>query len=122
MLTAVPKSHRSTSSRLSAGLGPAYATLGLRAREARIDSIRQAAQTAAKQVRELADSDSEQECLLSEIAVCTYRLLDPRKRARQIERIQLSILSERALDLQAQSRLPLVRSHHECSASILQRA
>ncbi len=108
MLSTAPQMQPSQTSRLSTGLGHAYATLGLRAREARVDNIRAAAQKTARKIKEFSDSESEQENLLSEVALCTYRLLDPRKRLRQIERIQLSILSENALELQAQSRRPLL--------------
>lgn len=88
------------------GLGHAYATLGLRAREARIDAIRSAAQKAAQVINAVSDLDRDQ--MLAEVALSTYRLLDPRKRVRQIERIQLCIFSERALELQAQSRRSLL--------------
>jgi hypothetical protein len=122
MFTIAPQSQHLTPSRLSTGLGHAYATLGLRAREARIDAIRQAAVATASKVQEFADNGNEREGLLAEVALCTYRLLDPRKRVRQIERIQLCILSERSLEMQAQSRKPLLRSQVVRSKSILQSA
>lgn len=109
-------------SRLSVGLGHAYATLGLRAREARIDSIRLAAQKASQSVRACADDASERQRLLTEVALCTYRLLDPRRRPRQIERIQLSILSENAMEMQARSRKQLLRSQAVPRDAVLQSA
>jgi hypothetical protein len=106
MIKSAPQPQPVRSSRLSTGLGHAYATLGLRAREARVDAIRSAAQKAAQTINQVSGMDRDQ--LLAEIALCTYRLLDPRNRVRQLERIQLCILSERAADLQAQSRRPLL--------------
>jgi hypothetical protein len=105
---------------MSTGLGHAYATLGLRAQEARIDAIRQAACSTAQKIQEFANDDGEREGLLAEIALCAYRLLDPRKRVRQIERVQLCILSERSLELQAQSRKPLLSAKR--TSSMLQSA
>jgi hypothetical protein len=122
MLTSAPQSPSPKTSRLSTGLGHAYATLGLRAREARIDAIRQAALRSAQKVQEIADGDTERDELLAEVALCTYRLLDPRKRVRSIERIQLCILSERSLEMQAQSRKPLVLSQPGRFSSMLQSA
>lgn len=110
-----------TSSRLSTGLGHAYATLGLRAREARVDNIRTAAQKTARKIQQFSDSESEREALLSEVALCTYRLLDPRKRVRQVERIQLCILSENSLEMQAQSRRSLF-THSRRDVAVLQSA
>lgn len=107
MFSTVNSSHCSSSGRLSTGLGQAYATLGLRAREARVDSIRAAGKKSAQEVKLVAVTSNERESLLAEVALCTYRLLDPRKRVRQIERIQLCIISEQAAELQAQSRRPL---------------
>lgn len=111
------------SRRLSTGLGHAYATLGLRAREARVDNIRSAAARTAADVRKFANHESEErEAMLAEVALCTYRLLDPRKRVRQIERIQLSILSESAMELQALSRRPLLPNHSRRKTAVLQSA
>ncbi|MFO0939296.1 MAG: hypothetical protein U0930_00870 [Pirellulales bacterium] len=120
MLSTV-NSMQSSAGRLSTGLGHAYATLGLRAREARVDSIRTAAQKAAREVKQIAVTSMERESLLAEVATCAYRLLDPRKRVRQIERIQLCILSEHALELQAQSRRPLLQAQRR-KAAVLQSA
>jgi hypothetical protein len=122
MLTFAPQSPSPKTSRLSTGLGHAYATLGLRAREARIDAIRQATLRSAQKVQEIADGDTERDELLAEVALCAYRLLDPRKRVRSIERIQLCILSERSLEMQAQSRKPLVLSQPGRFSSMLQSA
>lgn len=122
MLSTVNSLHSSAAGRMSTGLGHAYATLGLRAREARVDSIRTAAHKAAREVKQIAVTSMERESLLAEVALCAYRLLDPRKRVRQIERIQLCILSEHALELQAQSRRPLLQAHPRRKAAALQSA
>jgi hypothetical protein len=42
--------------------------------------------------------------LLSDVAISTYRLLDPRQRTHRIERIQLCIVSERSRELVQDSR------------------
>lgn len=98
----------SSNGRLSSGLGFAYATLGLRAGEARVDAIREAAKVSANSIQELSHEDERSIVTLADVATSTYRLLDPRKRVRKIERIQLSILSERALEMPQRARRPLV--------------
>lgn len=94
--------------RLSVGLGYAYATLGLRAGEARVDAIRQAARKSASEIQVITQGQSDQIESLADVAVSAYLLLDPRKRVRRIERIQLSIPSERALELPQNARRKLL--------------
>jgi hypothetical protein len=98
--------------RLSTGLGYAFATLGLRAGEARIDAIRRATTLSSGSLRQAAEEGEDLIPLLADIATSAYRLLDPRKRVRKTERIQLCLISERALDLKQQSRQSLLKSTH----------
>ena len=103
--------------RLSSGLGFAYATLGLRAGEARVDAIREAAAVSASTVQDFPSVLDDRVVTLADVATSAYRLLDPRKRVRRIERIQLSIISERAMELQQRSRRPLLELRHCQSAT-----
>lgn len=83
-----------------------FKRLGLSVSESRVEVIREAAIEAACHIRQLEES-RERKLELSNLAVSTYRLLDPRRRARYYERVQLSIYSERDMELQEQSRKPL---------------
>lgn len=89
-------------------LGFDFAVLGLRANECRLSVIRTAAQRVADRISESVLSDSENEAMRSQLAVSTYRLLDPRLRSRTMERIQLSIFSEDDFERQRCARRPLV--------------
>lgn len=103
--------------KLSAGLGFAYATLGLRAGEARVDAIREAARISAQTIQEVTKEEEDRLVTLADVATSAYRLLDPRKRLKRIERIQLSIISERALELPQGARQPLFGLRPRKSAS-----
>lgn len=98
---------------IAKSLGHDFALLGLKAQEARVDVIRQAARNTAARIQELAEQDEGQrESMLGDLATSTYRLLDPRRRHKPLERIQLSIFSESDFELQQQSRASLLpRSH-----------
>lgn len=87
-------------------LGYAYATLGLHAGEARVDAIRHAASVSARSLKQVVTSRDELVRTLADVVTSTYRLLDPRKRVRPVERIQLCLNSERAFELQQKSRRP----------------
>jgi|LakMenE18May11ns_1017448.scaffolds.fasta_scaffold9925735_2 hypothetical protein len=106
MFTVTPSKAKATRkpTHKSTGLGYAFATLGLRANEARVDAIRKAAQASAVRLQELAQDSDERIDLLSDVAISTYRLLDPRQRTHRIERIQLCIVSERSRELVQDSR------------------
>lgn len=106
MFTVTPSKIKASrkAGRLFQGLGYAFATLGLRANEARVDAIRKAAQASAVRLQEVAQDSDERIVLLSEVAVSTYRLLDPRQRTHRAERIQLCIVSERSRELVQDSR------------------
>lgn len=97
----VPSSHPS--------LGYDFALLGLKAREARVEIIRRAAKrTAARIVSNFAEDRNELDAMLTDLAASTYRLLDPRRRNKPMERVQLCIYSESDLDLQRGASRPLV--------------
>ena len=130
MLTLIPKTESQSlqtdqQPSLSTGLGFDFATLGLRAHEARVDTIRRASQATAAKLQEVVVDHDERLPLISDVVVSTYRLLDPRRRKRKIERIQLCIESERSRELQQSSRRPLLqeprRQGHE-STLLLRRA
>ena len=116
MFTVVPSvDSRPAQPRGNASLGYAYATLGLRAGEARVDAIRQAAQLSAAKIHQVAQDHDELASLLSDVATSTYRLLDPRRRPRKVERIQLCILSELGWEFQQRARRPLLPGVHRGS-------
>ena len=75
-------------------LSPAdFAVLGLRFSEARTAVIRKAVRKAIRKIRqnELDPTfDSDQTANMADVAVATYRVLDPRRRLRFWERINLS--------------------------------
>ncbi len=82
-------------------LGYDFALLGLSTRESRGNFIRRAAKRTASQIRSLADVNaSQQTYLLGELAASTYRLLDPRRRRRMAERVQLCVYTELDFELQ----------------------
>lgn len=86
-----------------------FAVLGLRSREARVEAIRDAAQRRAKSIQSASDmvADERQE-LLCELACSTYRVLDPRKRSKLMERIQLCLIGDGDFDMQQSARAPLL--------------
>ncbi len=109
----VTKSGQSTSTNCkqpaSKSLGYDFALLGLVASEARVDIIRQAARETAARIQQVASEDADEaDQLLSSLASSTYRLLDPRRRKKSGERIQLSIVGETDFELQKSSRTPLI--------------
>ncbi len=90
-------------------LGYDFALLGLGVSESRVDVIRDAASHTAARIQRAAWEDAEEtDRLLSDVVSSTYRLLDPRKRSKPRERIQLSIVSDLDFDIQKGSRRPLV--------------
>lgn len=94
---------------IAKSLGYDFALLGLGVREARVETIRRAAgETAAKIQSAAIDDPSEVDAMLADLASSTYRLLDPRRRGRTMERVQLSVYSEGDLELQGGSRRPLL--------------
>lgn len=102
----------SQSSVRSRSLGYDFALLGLKVSESRVDVIRRAAsRTAARIQRVASDDESEVALMLSDLASSTYRLLDPRRRSKSRERIQLSIFDDVDFELQKGSRAPLVDSN-----------
>ncbi len=106
MVSLFPRTQRKKSSAVSS-LGYDFARLGLRGREARVEVIRRAAkQTAAKIPDSLPDAERNE--MLAELATSTYRLLDPRKRNRPMERVQLSMGPEIEPTLATVARKPLV--------------
>lgn len=100
------RSHPSSNS-----LGYDFALLGLKVSESRVSVIRRAASRTAARIQKVTYSDSiEADQMLSDLASSTYRLLDPRRRAKPHERIQLSIIDDSDFELQKGSRAPLVMS------------
>ncbi len=89
-------------------LGYDFALLGLKFREARVDVIRHAAEKTAAKIPDEAQGGQRVE-MLAELATATYRLLDPRRRAKPLERIQLSIASEVEPVLATVAKRPLVK-------------
>ncbi|MEM8733160.1 MAG: hypothetical protein AAGG44_03000 [Planctomycetota bacterium] len=89
-------------------LGYDYAVLGLPARESRTRVIRQAADRTLDRIQDVATDRDEYDQMVSKVLVSTYRLLDPRRRQRSVERVQLSVFSEDDWDRQRSSRQPLI--------------
>ncbi len=90
-------------------LGFDFALLGLKASEARVEIIRQAACDTAARIQHITGSDEdESKLMLSNLASSTYRLLDPRRRQKSGERIQLSIVGDTDFEQQKGSRIPLI--------------
>ncbi len=105
-------------------MGFDFALLGLNARESRVEVIRQAAaETAARIQLAAAKEPDQRDAMLCDLATSTYRLLDPRRRQRPMERIQLSLFGDSDIDRQQQARRPLLHQSlvraeaAECSAS-----
>ncbi len=90
-------------------LGYDFALLGLKGREARVDVIRIAAARTASKIPDTLETTERVE-MLTELAASTYRLLDPRRRQRPMERIQLGLGAEIDPVLATVSRQPLVRA------------
>ncbi len=105
-LTLLPNSSRRQSA--DPGLGYDFALLGLRAHEARVGRIRQAAASTADHIRMSGLDRSEMTSLLGDVALATYRLLDPRRRHRFTHRIQLCVLDEEDLQRAHAARRPLL--------------
>lgn len=112
MTTPIATPITSTRSRpRSNSLGYDFALLGLKVSESRVSVIRRAASRTAARIQKVTYSDSiEADQMLSDLASSTYRLLDPRRRAKPHERIQLSIIDDSDFELQKGSRAPLVTS------------
>lgn len=74
-----------------------FRRLGLRMGEARAHVIRTAATNQARRLNQFASvsGDESVEARRHEIAVATYRLLDPRRRQRLVERVQLTYSIDR---------------------------
>ena len=85
-------------------LGYDFALLGLAARECRVNTIRKAARQTAKRIHNTS-SAGEHHLMLSHLAISTYRLLDPRRRNHNVERIYLSLVTDEDWDRQRLSRL-----------------
>jgi hypothetical protein len=107
MVTLFPSKPASKSRAQS--LGYDFALLGLKGREARVDVIRIAAERTASKIPDTLES-SERVEMLTELAASTYRLLDPRRRHRPMERVLLSLGAENDPVLATVSRQPLVPS------------
>lgn len=109
MVTSTLQSDKKSDRRaISRSLGYDFALLGLNARESRVEIIRKAAHRTAERIHDAAVDEQEQNSMLSDLATSTYRLLDPRRRQKMLERVQLCILSEDDLELQKGSRVKLV--------------
>jgi hypothetical protein len=106
MVTLVPPHHDSTTPARKS-LGYDFALLGLKAREARVEVIRSAAERTAAKIPD-ATQDAQRVEMLAELATATYRLLDPRRRSKTIERLQLSLVSEVEPVLATVAKKPLV--------------
>ena len=103
-------------SRALSSLGYDFALLGLRGREARVDVIRIAAEQTASKIPETLDVSDRVE-MLTELVASTYRLLDPRRRERSLERVQLSLASENDPSLATVGRQPLVPAEGALASS-----
>lgn len=102
-----PVQQRETNNPL--GLGAEFALLGLRGREARTGVIRHAARKVATQISAAEVRPAVKQAMLGELATSTYRLLDPRRRTRAVERIHLCVFSEVDLELQKQASVSWFR-------------
>ena len=96
-------------SRAQSSLRYDFALLGLQSREARVDVIRVAAERTASKIPDTMET-SERVEMLTELAASTYRLLDPRRRQRSLERVLLSLGSENDPAPATVGRQPLVRA------------
>jgi hypothetical protein len=104
------KKQKPTGRDLVRSLGYDFALLGLNAREARSEVIREAAASIALRIQQAASEQGERDAMLSDLATSTYRLLDPRRREKHFERIQLSIFGEPDFARQQEAREPLIPS------------
>ncbi|MFN3191593.1 MAG: hypothetical protein ACE361_13875 [Aureliella sp.] len=104
----------------SDALGYDYAVLGLPARESRTRVIRQAADRTLDRIQDVAADRTEYDEMVSKVLVSTYRLLDPRRRQRSVERVQLSVFSEDDWDRQRCSRRPLIEPAEKKNRRIVQ--
>jgi len=102
--------HREMQAGQASSLGYDFALLGLKNRESRVEVIRNAASKTAEKIQALPENTTSKDRMLSDLAVSTYRLLDPRKRNRSFERIQLCVYGEGDLELQKSSRTPILTS------------
>ncbi len=98
-------------------LGYDFALLGLKGREARVDVIRIAAERTASKIPDSLEAAERVEMLV-ELAASTYRLLDPRRRHRPMERVILSMGSENDPVLATVGRQPLVPSDTPVEAQV----
>ena len=125
MVTTLLKRERRKPKRLvqrvegKSSLGYDFALLGLKNRESRVEVIRHAARKTSEKIHELGGNEDERDRLLSELAVSTYRLLDPRRRARSMERVQLSVYGEGDLELQKASRVPILTTQGLVKAQLV---
>lgn len=104
----------------SDGLGFDFALLGLRANESRVSVIRRAAKQTAARIGQLPEGRDVQVEMRAQLAKSTYRLLDPRRRRRPNERVQLCVFSEEDLDAQKRSRSALLEGNSKSgSGSVL---
>jgi hypothetical protein len=84
-----------------------FAVLGLSSREARVEAIRDAAQRRAKSIQGSSELVADQRRdLLGELATSTYRVLDPRRRSKMMERVQLCLLTDCDYELQQRAHTP----------------
>lgn len=119
VLSTVQPNTKSIQEPRSRALGYDFALLGLTAAEARVEVIRQAATETASRIQTAFPDASEQDGLLSDLATSTYRLLDPRKRRKRLERIQLSVFSEADLELQKDANDPLLPQREKIASRAL---
>lgn len=110
-------SNQSAKSSGARSLGYDFALLGLQARESRVEVIRNAAEKTALRIQSDAEDDQRLD-MLSELAASTYRLLDPRRRRRTMERVQLSNMADFEPSLATVGKAPLLEP--EISAAIRQ--
>ncbi len=100
---------QSGSGKLAKPLTYDFALLGISTREARVDAIRDAANRRAGRIHSASEmADGDRQDLLSELAVSTYRVLDPRRRSKLMERVQLCLISDLDYERQQNSHEPLM--------------
>ncbi len=102
-------------------LGFDYALLGLKTKEARVEVIREAAKRTAKQIQTaFPDNKNEVDSMLTDVAMSTYRLLDPRNRRHFEERIQLCVFSEGDMEMQDSSKKELLNGSNKPDANLVE--
>ncbi len=106
-MLSVTSSNQRQSTPTRVPLGYDFALLGLKAREARVDVIRSAAESTAAKIPAVTE-DEQRVDMLAELATATYRLLDPRRRAKPMERLLLSIASDAEPSLATVAKKPLI--------------